>query len=194
MEITNKYRIVPFQEGGKQFPSFDNHYTHDFGLTIQNHPRVVISWLECLYGMEILHNHCPAMRQVNNFAFTFGNEKRVDEMKNQPDIITLPNETKIDTWDWSFIPLSRRYLPFSPTGYDQPITFFYSFRGQNWPNFQVKITAIFSSYGEEIVTTKIWNVKDDTLPSFNCELINNDESLICNTGKVWRKERLICHD
>jgi hypothetical protein len=115
-------------------------------------------------------------------------------MENQPHIRTLPNQTKMDTWDWSFIPLKSRYLPFSPAGYDQPITFFYSFRAQNWPNFQVKVTAIFSSYGEEIITTKIWNVKDDTLPSFNCELINKDESLICNTEKVWRKERLICHD
>jgi hypothetical protein len=95
MEITNKYRIVPFQEGGKRFPSFDNH--HDFGLTIGNHPRLVLSWLERLYGMEILDLRCPAMRQMNNFAFTFGNSKRVDEMKNQPDIITVPNQTKIDT-------------------------------------------------------------------------------------------------
>jgi hypothetical protein len=47
--------------------------------------------------MEILDLRCPAMRQENNFAFTFGNEKRVQEMENQPDIRTLPNETKMDT-------------------------------------------------------------------------------------------------
>jgi hypothetical protein len=95
MEITNKYRIVPFQEGGKRFPSFDNQL--NFGLTIQNHPRLVISWLERLYRMEIFDHRCPAIRQENNFAFTFGNEKRVHEMKNQPDIRTLPNQTKMNT-------------------------------------------------------------------------------------------------
>jgi hypothetical protein len=97
MEIKNKYPIVPFQEG---FDMFDN-YLHDFGLnfgpTIGNHPTLVISWLERLYRMEIFDNRCPAIRQENNIAFTFGNEKRVHEMKNQPDIRTLPNQTKMNT-------------------------------------------------------------------------------------------------
>jgi hypothetical protein len=97
MEINNKYIIVPFQEGFDMFDIHLDDFEFNFGLTVGNHPTLVISWLECLYKMEILDLRCPAMRQENNFAFTFGNEKRVQEMENQPDIRTLPNETKMDT-------------------------------------------------------------------------------------------------
>jgi len=203
MKITKDYNIVPFQYGGLGYPSFEEYYAdpyNRYGLTIQNHPQLVTSWLEFLYLYEVDwtycpdYDHCPIMRQVdNNYAYVFGNETRVDQMRSKPDIRRVPNNTKVDTWEWGFIPLERRSLPFSPTGYDQPITLFYSFKGER-NTFQVSITAIFSSYGKEIVTTTIWNLKDFNFLPFNKELINTDQSLLSDPGKVWRNQRFSRYD